>query len=103
MGNDIDIARVTIRGASSGGYTSLAAISFAPNNTFYKASTSYSGVADLALLAKLTHKFELKYMNKLLGGSYEEIPKVYDEDRSPIFNARLITAPLLVRLFLRNC
>ncbi|KAF7965565.1 hypothetical protein HWV62_42860 [Athelia sp. TMB] len=96
LANDIDTARVTIRGASSGGYTSLAAISFGPNNTFYKASTSYSGVADLALLAKLTHKFELKYMNKLLGGSYEEIPKVYDEDRSPIFNAKFITAPLLL-------
>ncbi|KZP06684.1 hypothetical protein FIBSPDRAFT_700947, partial [Athelia psychrophila] len=66
--DDIDTARVTIRGASSGGYTSLVAISFGPEHKFYKVSMSYSGVADLALLAKLTHKFELKYMNKLLGG-----------------------------------
>lgn len=31
-----------------------------------------------------------------MGGTVEEIPKVYDEERSPLFNAKKIEKPLLV-------
>ena len=96
----IDHGRVIIRGRSSGGYTVLAAVSFGTktyDKTFkYAAASSISGISDLKTLGQYTHKFELQYMNKLLGGSYEQIPKVWDQERSPIYNASLIKTPLLV-------
>jgi hypothetical protein len=96
LSKDFDTARVMIRGGSSGGYTVLAALSFSPENTYYAAATSSYGISNLRLLAEFTHKFELRYMEKLIGGTIEDIPDVYDKDRSPIFNADKIQTPLLV-------
>jgi dipeptidyl aminopeptidase/acylaminoacyl peptidase len=96
LSESIDTARVVIRGGSSGGYTVLSALSFGPDNTFYAAGTSLYGISNLRLLAQFTHKYELRYMEKLMGGTVEEIPKVYDEDRSPLFHADKIQTPLLV-------
>ncbi len=53
-----------ITGGSAGGFTVLMAL--ATTNKFL-AGTSYYGVADLGGLAKSTHKFELKYMDELVG------------------------------------
>jgi dipeptidyl aminopeptidase/acylaminoacyl peptidase len=47
------------------------------------------------LLADDTHKFELQYMIKLLGGTKQEIPQVY-HDRSPVYYSANIKTPLLV-------
>lgn len=93
----IDAKRTVIRGGSAGGYTTLAALSL-PNidNTFWAAATSMYGISNLRALAGFTHKLELRYMDKLLGGTVDEIPKVYDEERSPIFYADSIKVPLLV-------
>jgi len=96
LSKDFDTARVMIRGGSSGGYTVLAALSFSPENTYYAAATSSYGISNLRLLAEFTHKFELRYMEKLIGGTIEDIPDVYDKDRSPIFNADKIQTPLLI-------
>ncbi|CCM00196.1 uncharacterized protein FIBRA_02224 [Fibroporia radiculosa] len=89
----IDPKRCIIRGGSSGGYTVLASLCSYPNA--FGAATSLYGIADLRELAKDTDKFELHRMEKLLGGTVEEIPKVYEE-RSPVCNADKITTPLLV-------
>ncbi|KAG2744534.1 hypothetical protein P692DRAFT_20837805, partial [Suillus brevipes Sb2] len=44
-----------------------------------------------ATCGRYTHKFELEYMIKLLGGTKAEIPHVY-HDRSPVcFSARIET------------
>ncbi|KAG6330857.1 hypothetical protein ID866_8232, partial [Astraeus odoratus] len=93
----IDGQRVAIRGGSAGGYTTLASLSIptAPDTRYFKAATSLYGISDLVALAQDTHKFELKYMIKLLGGSVDEILDVYKE-RSPLNYARNITVPLLV-------
>jgi len=56
---------------------------------------SLYGVSDLKGLAADTHKFESKYLNGLIGGSYEEVPEVYKE-RSPISHVDKIDTPLLV-------
>jgi dipeptidyl aminopeptidase/acylaminoacyl peptidase len=96
LSGDIDIARVVIRGGSSGGYAVLSALSFGPENTFYAAATSSYGISNLRLLTQFTHKFELRYMEKLMGGTIEECPRLYDEDRSPLFHADKIKKPLLV-------
>ena len=53
------------------------------------------GISDLRRLAEDTHKFESKYLNGLIGGSYEEVPEVYKE-RSPISHVDKIDTPLLV-------
>lgn len=72
--------------------------SFGPEHTFYAAATSSYGISNLRLLAQFTHKFELRYMEKLMGGTIEEIPDVYDKERSPLFHADKIETPLLVRI-----
>jgi dipeptidyl aminopeptidase/acylaminoacyl peptidase len=90
---------VFIRGGSSGGYTVLAAISNPPSDTppdfKWTGATSLYGISDLRRLSEDTHKFESKYLNGLIGGSYEEVPEVYKE-RSPISHVDRIDTPLLV-------
>jgi len=96
----IDTERTAIRGGSSGGYTALAAISLdssaASKRKFFACATSNYGISNLELLADDTHKFELQYMIKLLGGRKQEIPQVY-HDRSPMYFSANIRTPLLVR------
>jgi hypothetical protein len=53
------------------------------------------GISDLRRLGEDTHKFESKYLDGLIGGSFEEVPKVY-EKRSPISHVDKIDTPLLV-------
>lgn len=95
----IDGARVAIRGGSAGGFTTLVAISIAPEPAYFKAACSLFGVSDLVALAKFTHKFELRYMDKLLGGTPQEVPEVYAA-RSPLNHADKIVTPLLVCVFI---
>lgn len=95
----IDESRVAIRGGSAGGFTTLAAISIAPEPGFFKAATSSFGVSDLVSLAEFTHKFELRYMDKLLGGTPTQVPEVYAA-RSPVNHADKIVTPLLVRVLI---
>jgi dipeptidyl aminopeptidase/acylaminoacyl peptidase len=96
----IDTERTAIRGGSSGGYTALASISLdssaASKRKFFACATSNYGISNLELLADDTHKFELQYMIKLLGGRKQEIPQVY-HDRSPMYFSANIRTPLLVR------
>jgi dipeptidyl aminopeptidase/acylaminoacyl peptidase len=97
--NLIDPSRIFIRGGSAGGYTVLAAISNppsdAPSDFKWTGATSLYGVSDLRRLSEDTHKFESKYLDGLLGGSYEEVPEVYKE-RSPITHVDNIDTALLV-------
>ena len=55
---DVDPERLAIRGASAGGYTTLAALAF--RDTF-KAGASHYGIGDLESLARDTHKFESRF------------------------------------------
>jgi len=84
---------VFIRGGSAGGFTTLAAICTDPD--VFAGATSLYGVSDLRTLVEDTHKFESKYMDKLLGGTIQQIPKVYEE-RSPVTHADDIKTPLLI-------
>lgn len=86
-----DENRLTIRGGSSGGYTTLAALSF--TNTF-KAGASYYGISDIVALTKDTHKFEKTYVDLLIG-KYPEEKKIWEE-RSPINSVDQIKAPLIL-------
>ena len=76
---EVDEAKLVIRGGSAGGYTTLAALAF--KDTF-AAGASHYGVADLAALARDTHKFESRYLDRLVG-PYPERSDLY-EQRSPL-------------------
>ena len=75
----VDGDRMAITGSSAGGYTTLAALTF--RDTF-KAGASYYGIGDLTALAQDTHKFEARYLDRLIG-PYPERQDLYVA-RSPI-------------------
>ena len=89
--NLVDPNKIAIRGGSAGGYTTLAALAA---STLFKAGASYYGVSDLFALANDTHKFESRYLDRLIGS----LPKFKDvyEARSPINKLDRIVSPLLV-------
>ena len=86
-----DPARLAIRGGSAGGYTTLAALCF---RDVFGAGTSYYGLGDLEAFAAITHKFESRYMD-ILVGPYPEQAERYRE-RSPDRHADRISCPVLV-------
>jgi dipeptidyl aminopeptidase/acylaminoacyl peptidase len=86
-----DANRVVIRGRSAGGYTTLAALTFAPEA--FKAGGSYYGVGDLELLARDTHKFESRYLDTLIG-PYPAMQDVY-RARSPIHFVDKLSCPII--------
>ncbi|MGK7881694.1 MAG: prolyl oligopeptidase family serine peptidase [Crocosphaera sp.] len=86
----VDGDRLAISGGSAGGYTTLAALTF--DDTF-KAGASYYGVSDLESLAKDTHKFESRYLDRLIG-KYPEEKEIY-EQRSPINFTEQLNCPVI--------
>jgi dipeptidyl aminopeptidase/acylaminoacyl peptidase len=88
----VDRDRLAIRGASAGGFTTLAALCFRPD--VFAAGTSYFGVGDLEALELDTHKFESKYSERLVA-PYPEQAEVYRK-RSPINFVDAIRCPVLV-------
>jgi len=87
----IDGERLVIRGSSAGGYTTLCALTF--RQTF-KAGASYYGISDLEALAKETHKFEARYLDRLVG-PYPDRLDIYRQ-RSPIHFTHLLSCPLIL-------
>jgi dipeptidyl aminopeptidase/acylaminoacyl peptidase len=82
---EVDGARCVITGGSAGGYTVLCALTF---RDLFRAGASHYGVSDLKVLISDTHKFEARYLDRLLG-PYPERADLYEE-RSPInFTDRL--------------
>jgi dipeptidyl aminopeptidase/acylaminoacyl peptidase len=88
---EADGERLGIRGGSAGGYTTLCALAF---TKAFKAGASYFGVSDLESLAKDTHKFESRYLDKLVG-PYPERQDIY-QARSPIHHVDGISAALIL-------
>jgi dienelactone hydrolase len=85
----VDPERWAISGASAGGYTTLAVLTFRKE---FKTGASYYGVSDLEALAKDTHKFESRYLDGLIG-PYPQRKDLYVA-RSPIHSARLLSEPV---------
>jgi dipeptidyl aminopeptidase/acylaminoacyl peptidase len=82
--------RLAISGGSAGGYTTLAALTF--GDTF-KAGASYYGVSDLISLAKDTHKFESRYLDRLVAPDPDNSP-IY-RDRSPLYFTQQLSCPII--------
>ncbi len=74
-----DDQRLAITGGSAGGYTTLCALTF---HDLFKVGASHYGVSDLEALAKDTHKFESRYLDRLVG-PWPEAAALY-RARSPI-------------------
>jgi dipeptidyl aminopeptidase/acylaminoacyl peptidase len=83
----VDPKRLAIRGGSAGGFTTLAALT---TSTVFSAGASHYGIGDLMLLARDTHKFEARYLDRLIG-PLPETRAIYDE-RSPIHHLDAMTA-----------
>ncbi|MBN2003211.1 MAG: S9 family peptidase [Anaerolineae bacterium] len=86
----VDGNRLIIRGGSAGGYTTLCALTF---HDAFKAGASHFGIGDLEILARETHKFESRYLDRLVG-SYPECRDVY-RARSPINHVDLLNCPVI--------
>ncbi len=87
----VDGDRIVIEGGSAGGYTTLCALTFLDT---FKAGASYFGVSDAEALATDTHKFESRYLDRMIG-PYPEQRDVYRQ-RSPIHFADRISCPLIL-------
>ena len=87
----VDGNRLAIRGGSAGGYTTLSALTF---RDVFKAGASYFGISDLEALAKDTHKFESRYLDRMVG-PYPERRDLYRE-RSPIHFTHRLSCPMIL-------
>jgi dipeptidyl aminopeptidase/acylaminoacyl peptidase len=86
----IDAGRAAIRGGSAGGYTTLAALTFGDR---FAAGASHYGIGDLEALARDTHKFESRYLDRLIGPYPEDAQRYLD--RSPIRHADQLDCPVV--------
>jgi dipeptidyl aminopeptidase/acylaminoacyl peptidase len=86
----VDDARCVIDGGSAGGYTTLAAVTF---RSLFKAGASHYGVSDLGALVRDTHKFESRYLDRLIG-PYPARADLYHA-RSPINHTAQLSCPLI--------
>ena len=87
---DVDPERLAIRGGSAGGFTTLCALAF--HDTF-RLGSCYYGVSDLAVLAEDTHKFESRYLDRLVG-PYPASRSTYRE-RSPLYHTQGLSSPVI--------
>jgi len=87
---EVDGDRLIVRGGSAGGYTTLCALAF---RGVFKAGASYFGVSDLEALATETHKFESRYLDRLVG-PYPARKDIYYE-RSPIHYIDRLSCPVI--------
>jgi dipeptidyl aminopeptidase/acylaminoacyl peptidase len=88
---EVDSNRLTISGGSAGGYTTLCALTF---RNIFRAGASHYGISDLEALARDTHKFESRYLDRLIG-PYPERRDLYWQ-RSPIHFSNRLSCPLIL-------
>ncbi len=86
----VDPDRLAIRGSSAGGFTTLAALVF---HDVFRAGASYYGIGELEALARDTHKFESRYLDRLIG-PYPETAALYQQ-RSPINHVQNLSCPVI--------
>jgi dipeptidyl aminopeptidase/acylaminoacyl peptidase len=85
-----DERRLAITGGSAGGYTTLCALTF---HDAFRAGASHYGVSDLEALARDTHKFESRYLDRLVG-PWPEAAALY-RARSPIHHVERLSCPII--------
>ncbi|HEY7600755.1 MAG TPA: prolyl oligopeptidase family serine peptidase, partial [Candidatus Limnocylindrales bacterium] len=73
-----------------GGYTTLCALTY---HDLFRAGASHYGVSDLEALARDTHKFESRYLDRLVG-PWPEAAALY-RARSPIHHVERLSCPII--------
>ena len=97
---EADAKRLGIRGGSAGGWTALAAVTSGlglgadDGRGVFAAAVSYYGVSDLRGFAAMTHDFESRYLDGLIG-PLPDCEKLYIE-RAPVGHVRDTTCPVLL-------
>lgn len=86
----VDGDRMAITGGSAGGFTVLSALTF---HDVFKAGCSAYGIGDLEALTRDTHKFESRYLDRLVG-EWPEHADLYRR-RSPIHHTELLSCPVI--------
>jgi dipeptidyl aminopeptidase/acylaminoacyl peptidase len=88
----VDASRAAVMGGSAGGFTALLVGAESP--PVVRAVVSLYGVTDLFDLAATTHRFESRYLDRLVG----TLPDHADRytARSPVQRARELAVPVLV-------
>jgi dipeptidyl aminopeptidase/acylaminoacyl peptidase len=87
-----DATRAAVMGGSAGGFTALLVAAHSP--AVVRAAVSLFGVTDLFDLAATTHRFESRYLDRLVG----PLPEAAEQyrARSPVTRAHEISVPALV-------
>jgi dipeptidyl aminopeptidase/acylaminoacyl peptidase len=86
-----DRTKLLIRGGSAGGYTTLACLAF---SDVFRCGASHFGISDLALLVHDTHKFESRYLDRLVGRLPQDEARY--RERSPIFHLDGFDRPVIL-------
>jgi len=87
-----DPDRVAVTGGSAGGFTTL--LVCALHGDLVAAGVDLFGVADLFHLLDVTHRFEARYLDHIVGVLPQDADRY--RDRSPVTHAERIRVPLLV-------
>jgi len=95
---EIDKNHVFIRGGSAGGYAVLRALTEYPE--MFAGGACYYGIGNLITLSEITHKFESRYTDMLIGEPYSredaKLSTSRYRTRSPIFHMDKLTAPIIL-------
>ncbi|WP_299806750.1 prolyl oligopeptidase family serine peptidase [uncultured Shewanella sp.] len=84
---DVDGRKLAIRGNRAGGFTALSSVAY---YSTFGAGVSYSGISDMEEFKRHAHKFESRYLKRLLGNmeNYKQ--------RSAMYNLKGLNEPLLL-------
>ena len=90
--------KICIRGGSAGGYVVLRVLTEYPD--LFAAGACYYGIGNLVTLAQTTHKFELKYTDRLVGEEFDPQHARQSDSRyyqrSPINFMSRLRCPMIV-------
>ena len=94
----IDPGRVFIRGSSAGGFVVLSSLTRYPER--FAGGSCYYGIGNLITLSEITHKFESKYTDNLVGKKFDPVsarrPDSRYVSRSPLFHMNSLSCPLIL-------
>jgi len=85
--------KAVVSGGSAGGYTVQRLLTFFPD--MFAAGASHFGIGNLVTLQNLTHKFESRYLEGLLGGPMATHRAIFEE-RSPINHLDNLKSPMII-------
>ncbi|MCY3768961.1 MAG: prolyl oligopeptidase family serine peptidase [Gammaproteobacteria bacterium] len=97
-GKRVNPELVFIRGSSAGGYAVLRALTQYPDA--FAGGASYYGIGNLVTLSEITHKFESRYTDNLVGECFDRTASTHADSefvlRSPVFDIDRLSSPVIL-------